>query len=122
MKSKDFLQQAQSEMEDRAATYDKPEGERSMANTVAMFNAMTGHNLTEEQGWKFMCCLKLVRSEQGNYREDNYVDGAAYFSLAGESAASTDAVTHCVTYHPENDAPVDAPTNQPTEVDLERVA
>ena len=109
-------------MEDRAATYDKPEGERSMANTVSMFSAMTGHQLTEEQGWKFMCCLKLVRSEQGNYRADNYVDGAAYFSLAVESAANTDAVAYCVTHHPENDAPDDASTNQPTEVDLERVA
>lgn len=88
MNAEDFLKQAQSEMCDRAATYDKPAGERSMAATVAMFNALTGHNLTEEQGWKFMCCLKLVRSEQGAYRADNFVDGAAYFGLAGETAAS----------------------------------
>ena len=86
MQASDFLSQAQSEMEDRSKTYDKPAGERSMANTVAMFNALTGHQLTEEQGWKFMVCLKLVRSEQGEYRADNFVDGAAYFGLAGESA------------------------------------
>ncbi|EGG93489.1 hypothetical protein IMCC1989_1137 [gamma proteobacterium IMCC1989] len=88
MKAPDFLQQAQSEMFDRATTYDNPEGERSMANTVAMFNALTGHKLTEEQGWKFMVCLKLVRSEQGAFKADNFVDGAAYFGLAGETAAS----------------------------------
>ena len=57
-----------------------------MAATVAMFNALTGSSLSEEQGWKFMVCLKLVRSEQGEYRADNFVDGAAYFGLAGETA------------------------------------
>ena len=87
MNAHDFLIQGVSEMGSRAATYDAPEGERSMAATVAMFNALTGNNLTEEQGWKFMCCLKLVRSEQGAFRADNFVDGAAYFGLAGETAA-----------------------------------
>lgn len=70
MQAADFLSQAQSEMVDRSTTYDKPEGERSMAATVAMFNALTGSDLSEEQGWKFMVCLKLVRSEQGEYRAD----------------------------------------------------
>lgn len=88
MKAVEFLQQAQSEMFGRAVTYDCPDGERSMGKTVALFNALTGHSLTEQQGWKFMVCLKLVRSEQGDYRADNYVDGAAYFSLAGEDAAA----------------------------------
>lgn len=87
MNASEVLSQAQSEMQDRAVTYDKPHGQRSMANTVAMFNAMTGYELNEEQGWKFMCCLKLVRSEQGAFRADNFVDGAAYFGLAGEIAA-----------------------------------
>lgn len=74
-------------MEDRAATYDKPEGERSMATTVAAFNAITGHELTEEQGWLLMVLLKATRSQQGSYRADSYEDGAAYFALAGEAAA-----------------------------------
>jgi hypothetical protein len=31
-----------------------------MAKTVAMFNAMVGREvMTTEQGWKFMCLLKL---------------------------------------------------------------
>lgn len=74
-------------MKDRAATYDKPEGERSMGATVEAFNAVTGHQLTEEQGWLFMALLKAVRSQQGGYRADSYEDGAAYFALAGEAAA-----------------------------------
>jgi hypothetical protein len=74
-------------MEERAATYDQPQGERSMGKTVAMFNTLTEGKLTEEQGWLFMACLKMVRAQQGGYRADSYEDGAAYFALAGESAA-----------------------------------
>lgn len=82
-----ILAAAAGHMQDRAATYDKPEGERSMAATVAAFQATTGVALTEEQGWLFMLLLKAVRSQQGAYRADSYEDGAAYFSLAGEAAA-----------------------------------
>jgi len=52
-----------------------------------MFNTLTGVGLTDEQGWLFMVCLKMVRAQQGRYRADSYEDGAAYFALAGESAA-----------------------------------
>lgn len=71
----------------RGVTYDSPKGERSMGKTVAMFNIHTGFNLTEEQGWQFMELLKMVRSGQGDFKLDNYVDGTSYASLAGESAA-----------------------------------
>lgn len=82
-----ILEQAASEMGDRATTYDKPAGERSMGACVAAFNAITGHKLTEEQGWLFMGVLKDVRSQQGGYRADTYIDGAAYRALQGECAA-----------------------------------
>lgn len=86
-KAPDILSAALGHMQDRAATYDKPEGERSMPATVAAFNALTGHNLTAEQGWLFMTVLKLCRTQQGGHRPDNYEDGAAYFALMGEQAA-----------------------------------
>ena len=86
-KAPDILTAALGHMQDRAATYDKPEGERSMPATVAAFNALTGHNLTAEQGWLFMTVLKLCRTQQGGHRPDNYEDGAAYFALMGEQAA-----------------------------------
>lgn len=82
-----ILEAAGGHMRDRAATYDKPEGERSMGATVDAFRAITGHKLTEEQGWLFMQLLKAVRSQQGAYRADSYEDGCAYVSLAGEAAA-----------------------------------
>ena len=75
-------------MTDRASTYDKPEGERSMSATCGAFQAVTGIALTEEQGWLFMALLKAVRSQQGAYKTDNYEDGAAYFGLMGEAAKS----------------------------------
>jgi Domain of unknown function (DUF6378) len=87
----DFLKAGINHMRDRATTYDSPEGERSMAKTVAMFNEFAGTKITEEQGWRFMEILKMVRSAQGDYKPDNYEDGAAYCALAGEAAAIADS-------------------------------
>ena len=86
MTAPSILRAAIKHMEDRAKTYDKPEGERSMGATVDAFSAVTGVSMTEEQGWLFMALLKAVRSQQGEYKADNYEDGAAYFARAGESA------------------------------------
>lgn len=86
MKASDILKAAAGHMDDRAATYDKPAGERSMRATVAAFEAVTGVQMTEEQGWLFMVLLKAVRSQQGQFKQDNYEDGAAYFALAAEAA------------------------------------
>ena len=82
-----ILTAALGHMEDRAKTYDAPGGERSMGKTVAAFNIITGHTLTEEAGWLFMEILKQVRSQQGNYRADSYEDLVAYAALRGECAA-----------------------------------
>lgn len=83
-----ILQAGLGHMQDRAATYDKPEGERSMGATVEAFNAVTGLSLSTEQGWLFQILLKAVRSQQGGFRLDTYEDGAAYFGLMGEAAAA----------------------------------
>jgi hypothetical protein len=67
---------------------------RSMAATVAAFNALEGTSLTERQGWAFMQVLKLARSaasaRNGQFNADDFVDGAAYAALAGESAIPKD--------------------------------
>ena len=60
MKAPEALEKAAQHMRDRAATYDKLEGERSMAQTVAAFNAITGQDLTTAEGWEFMDVLKQV--------------------------------------------------------------
>ena len=80
-----FLQESVDVMVARAALRDSGGGgERSMAKIVATFNAMTGHTLTEADGWKFMVILKLVRAGQGFYDRDSFVDAAAYCGLLGE--------------------------------------
>lgn len=93
-----IMQDAMDTMAERGKTYDSKNNnaaandaqtapvERSMGKVVTMFNTLTGHKLTEEQGWDFMVLLKLARASNG-YKADNFVDGAAYFSLAGECAA-----------------------------------
>ncbi|WP_312450082.1 DUF6378 domain-containing protein [Stutzerimonas nitrititolerans] len=86
MKAHQILEAGLGHMKDRSATYDKPAGERSMGATVDAFRAITGHDLTEEQGWLFMGLLKMVRSQQGGFRADNYEDLAAYAGLQGEAA------------------------------------
>jgi hypothetical protein len=82
----DVLKAAAAHMTDRAATYDDVEGERSMSNTVTAFNAITGMTMSEEEGWLFMVLLKMVRSQKGNFKLDNFEDGAAYVALMAEAA------------------------------------
>lgn len=92
-KAAEILQQAAGHMIDRASTYDNENGERSIPATVEAFNAITDHELTAEQGWLFMVILKLVRSQQGDYKADNYEDSAAYAALMGEQAESDRSVS-----------------------------
>lgn len=90
--AKTFLANAAGHIGDRATQYDAPQGERSMAKTVALFNTLTGHNLSEVDGWQMMELLKMVRSRQGNFKADNFEDGAAYAALAGEAAANQNSL------------------------------
>lgn len=86
MRANEFLEKGLRHMQDRAVTYDNHRGERSMEATVKAFEDIAGVVLTEEQGWLFMVVLKLVRSQQGSFRADNYEDAAAYCGLQGEAA------------------------------------
>lgn len=87
-----LLIQAAETIEQRGQERDSGEGgERSMAATVAAFNAIEGASLTERQGWAFMQTLKLVRAastaRNGRYNPDDYIDGAAYSALGAECAS-----------------------------------
>lgn len=83
----DILRKGAQHIEDRAASRDQPEGERSMARCVKAFNVMFGKDLTETQGWQFMELLKMSRSAAGAHNPDDFEDATAYAALAGESAA-----------------------------------
>lgn len=82
-----LLDKAAGHMMDRAAQYDSPEGERSMTKTVAAFNIITGHTLSEAEGFLLMQILKDVRQWQtpDKPHRDSIEDGVAYSSLKGEA-------------------------------------
>jgi hypothetical protein len=61
-------------------------GERSMSRCIDAFNAMTGHDLSEEDGWQFMVFLKFSRMQAGNFKTDDYEDAVAYTALQAEAA------------------------------------
>jgi hypothetical protein len=81
-----LVQDALEIMRERGATRDKPQGERAMAATVKAFNAVTGRDLSETEGWKFMMCLKLGRAAQGKFHADDYHDLIGYSALTAECA------------------------------------
>lgn len=86
MKAQDMLAKARQHMDDRAATYDKPEGERSMGRTVAAFNSITGRDLSEAEGWLLLTVLKQVRLfTRQEYHADSAEDAIAYMALLAES-------------------------------------
>ena len=92
-KAHDILQEAGRTITQRGTQRDSGQGqERSMAATVAAFNAIEGLRLTERQGWAFMQILKMVRgastARNGLYNADDALDGAAYAALGGEAAAA----------------------------------
>lgn len=86
MSAVDILNKAAGHMQDRASTYDKPEGERSMAQTVAIFNLYHGTELTEAQGWHLLQILKDVRLfTRAGYHADSAEDCVAYAALKAEA-------------------------------------
>lgn len=87
-KAPDLLAKALAHMTDRAATYDKPEGERSMGRAVQAFNAITGRDLSEPEGWLLLQVLKDVRLFQRvGYHADSAEDCIAYAALKAEAKA-----------------------------------
>lgn len=76
-------------MRDRAATYDQPEGERSMGKAVEAFNAITGQHLSESEGWLLLQLLKDVRQwQRPEYHADSAEDCIAYAALKAEALAA----------------------------------
>lgn len=81
----DIVQSAADAIAQRATLRDKPAGERSMKRTVDAFNGLLGRPaLTEQEGWLFMCVLKMARATAGKHHIDDYIDLAGYAGLAGE--------------------------------------
>lgn len=86
MNASELLIEASETIKNRASERDSDQ-ERSMAKAVEMFNIWRGseRKMTESDGWAFMVFLKLSRASQGEYRRDDWIDGAAYMALTAES-------------------------------------
>lgn len=86
----DLLDDAKQIQTSRASEYDNGEQERSMGSVVAAFYHITGVDLTEAEGWEFMCILKQVRyfsaANAGKPHNDSLADLVSYAALLGESA------------------------------------
>lgn len=73
-------------MKDRASTYDQEQGERSMFRCVQAFNTITGHHLSESEGWLLLQLLKDVRQwSRTEYHQDSAEDCIAYAALKAEA-------------------------------------
>lgn len=87
-----ILKEATATLTQRGTDYDGKGyqgGERSMAQTVEIFKAITGITLSELDGWRFLLALKLARSTTGKPKLDTYVDLAGYSALLGECALAS---------------------------------
>jgi len=89
MRAANLLNRAAELMEERGKQYDKPEGERSMSRAVQAFNAITGRDLTEAEGWLLLQVLKDVRQwQRPEYHADSAEDCIAYAALKAEALAN----------------------------------
>ena len=79
---------------DRGKERDLEDGERTIPRCVTAFNSISGHKLSNEDGWLFMQCLKMCRSVQGSYKYDDYRDGVGYAALRAEEARMTEEKRH----------------------------
>ena len=84
-KAQDILQAGIDAIDERASFRDA-DGKKSIDKSVAIFNLLTDRNLSVRDGWEFMKIVKMVRSQQGAFCLDDYVDEAAYCALAGSAA------------------------------------
>lgn len=82
-----ILDAAAGHMKARAATYDAPEGERSMGRAVAALNALLGRAaLTASEGWLLLQLLKDARDRtRQTAHRDSLEDCVAYAALKAEA-------------------------------------
>lgn len=108
MKADEILSRGAETLAERGRHYDKG-SERSMYKTVVAFNALTGHNLSEVDGWHFMELLKFARSYGGEYKFDNYLDKTNYAALAAECADETWGELEAEPDFPQPATPIEDP-------------
>lgn len=89
----DFLRRAAELQDARAAEYDQEGGERSAGKIAQAFNAITGHNLSEQDVWMLLVVLKQVRfyNNPAKKHRDSVEDLVSYAALFAESVFKHEA-------------------------------
>lgn len=80
----DLYQAAELTLGDRNASYGDPV--KNYSHTAAIFNAISGHDLTAREAALFMVAVKLARLRTSPLKTDNYVDAMAYLGISHECA------------------------------------
>ena len=74
---------------DRDATYGDPVVQHScMGELMAVFDKYNKTNNPAHRAAMFLVLNKVSRIACGKLKDDNYIDGAAYFGIAGETRDS----------------------------------
>ena len=80
-----ILQTVRNLLGSRGQVRDQAGAERSMKRVVEIFNLLEDLELTEEQGWRFMQVLKMVRQTRAEHMGktvmDDYYDNISYSVL-----------------------------------------
>ena len=77
----DFLTEAKATIQDRGMDYGHPSD--NMSRTARLWSAFLEMPLTDYQVASCLALVKLARSME-TAKVDNYIDGAAYFAIAGQ--------------------------------------
>ena len=81
MNAGDFLIEAKAIIQDRGMDYGHPSD--NMQRTARLWSAFLELPITDYQVASCLALVKLARSMETG-KVDNYVDGAAYFAIAGQ--------------------------------------
>ena len=81
MNAGDFLTEAKAIIQDRGMDYGHPSD--NMSRTASLWSAFLEMPITDYQVASCMALVKLARSMETG-KIDNYIDGAAYFAIAGQ--------------------------------------
>ena len=94
MHADEILTKAAELMRERGKQYDTEGGERSMGKAVRAFNAITGRDLSEPEGWLLLQVLKDVRLfQKPGYHADSAEDCVAYAALKAEAKCPRSSAT-----------------------------
>lgn len=81
MNAHEYLNEARAIIEDRGLDYGHPSD--NMQRTSALWSAYLEMPITDYQVAMCLALVKIARSMESS-KPDNYIDGSAYFAIAGQ--------------------------------------